>query len=82
MTESDELGSMAMLPIDIEARLDERMVTLKELIALRPGSLLRLARSAGERVDVLAGGTVLGDGEVVVVENVLGIRVTDIHEED
>jgi flagellar motor switch protein FliN len=81
MTEPDDLGSMAMLPIDIEARLDERTVTMKELIALRPGSLLRLARSAGERVDVLAGGTVLGYGEVVVVENVLGIRVTDIHEE-
>jgi flagellar motor switch protein FliN/FliY len=73
---------MAMLPIHIEARLDKRMVTMKELIALRPGSLLRLARSAGERIDVVAGGTVLGYGEVVVVENVLGIRVTDIHGEE
>ena len=82
MTGADDLGSMAMLPIDIEARLDERMVTMKELTALRPGSLLRLARSAGERVDILAGGTVLGYGEVVVVEKVLGIRVTDIYEEE
>ena len=73
---------MAILPIDIEAQLDQRMVTMKELMSLRPGSLLRLARSAGERVDVLAGGTLIGYGEVVVLENVLGIRVTDICEED
>ena len=72
---------MAMLPIDVEARLDERMVTMKDLVALRPGSVLRLARSAGERIDILAGGTVLGYGEVVVVENVLGIRVTDIYQQ-
>jgi flagellar motor switch protein FliN/FliY len=79
--EPNDLGSMGLLPVDIEARLDQRMITMKDLIALGPGSLLKLERSAGERVDVLAGGTVLGYGEVVVVENVLGIRVTDIHEE-
>jgi flagellar motor switch protein FliN len=79
MRGTEDLGSLAMLPIDIEARLDERMISMKELVALRPGSLLRLARSAGERIDVLAGGTVLGFGEVVVVENALGIRVTDIY---
>ena len=81
MTGLEDLGSMALLPMDIEARLDQRMVTMKELIQLRPGSLLRLMRSAGERVDMLAGGTVFGYGEVVVVENVIGIRVTDICEE-
>ena len=65
-----------------EARLDQRMATMQELLDLRPGSLLRLERSAGEHVDVLAGGTVLGYGEVVVVENVLGVRVTDIYEKE
>jgi flagellar motor switch protein FliN/FliY len=76
-----DLGSLALLPISIQARLDERFLTMKELLGLRPGSLLRLRRSAGEHIDVLAGGAVLGYGEVVIVENALGIRVTDFNED-
>jgi flagellar motor switch protein FliN len=81
MTVPDDLGAFALLNIDIEARLDERSVTTREVIALKPGSLLKLNRSAGEHVDILAGGAVLGYGEVVVIENVLGVRVTDLREE-
>jgi flagellar motor switch protein FliN/FliY len=76
-----DLGPMESLPIEIEGVLDERNVTMRELIALRPGSLLRLHRSAGEYVDVLAGGAVLAFGEVVVVENVMGIRLTVFYSE-
>jgi flagellar motor switch protein FliN/FliY len=76
MATSRDLGSLAALPIEIEGILDQRSVTMRELIALRPGSLMRLQRSAGEYVDVMAGGAVLGFGEVVVVENVIGIRMT------
>jgi flagellar motor switch protein FliN len=82
MTSREDLGSLASLPVHIEARLDERLVTMRDLVALRPGSLLRLDRSAGEHIDVLAGGAILGHGEIVVVESVLGVRVTDFYEEE
>ena len=80
-TAPDELGAFAMLNINIEARLDERWIPMREVIAFKPGSLLKLQRSAGEHVDVLVGGAVLGYGEVVVIENVLGVRITDLYEE-
>ena len=80
-TTARDLGSLATLPIEIEGILDERSVTMRELIALRPGSLVRLQRSAGEYVDVVAGGASLGFGEVVVIENVIGIRMTVFNSE-
>ena len=76
-----DLGRIESLPIEIEGVLDQRNVTMRELIALQPGSLLRLQRSAGEYVDVLAGGAMLAFGEVVVVENVMGIRLTVFYSE-
>jgi flagellar motor switch protein FliN len=81
MATSRDLGSLAALPIEIEGILDKRSVTMRELMALRPGSLMRLQRSAGEYVDVIAGGAMLGYGEVVVIENVIGIRMTVFNSE-
>ena len=78
---SRDLGSLAALPIEIEGILDERSVTMRELMTLRPGSLVRLQRSAGEYVDVVSGGARLGFGEVVVIENVIGIRMTVFNSE-
>ena len=79
MQETTRVRRLDSLPIEIEGILDQRTVAMRELVALRPGSLLRLDRSAGEYVDVIAGGAKLGYGEVVVIENVLGIRVTVFH---
>jgi flagellar motor switch protein FliN/FliY len=68
------------MPLEMEGRLDRRAITMRELLALVPGSLIRLDKSAGENIDVLAGGALLGYGEVVVVENAIGIRITDFRE--
>lgn len=79
MATTRDLGSLASLPIEIDGVLDERRMTMRELLSLRPGSLVKLQRSAGEYVDVIAGGALLGFGEVVVIENVIGIRMTVFH---
>jgi flagellar motor switch protein FliN/FliY len=69
------------MPVEMEGRLDRRSISMRELLELAPGSVVRLDKSAGENIDVLAGGALLGYGEVVVVENVIGIRITDFREE-
>ena len=41
-----------------------------------------MPRSAGENIDILAGGTLIGSGEVVIIEETVGIRITDFKEMD
>ena len=81
MTLPSNIAMLAHMPLEMEGRLDRRSITMRELLELAPGSLVRLDKSAGENIDVLAGGALLGYGEVVVVENVIGIRITDFREE-
>ena len=51
------------------------------LFRSRPGSVIRLPRSAGENIDILAGGHLLGSGEIVIIEERFGVRITDFKEE-
>jgi flagellar motor switch protein FliN/FliY len=81
MTLPNNIATLAHMPVEMEGRLDRRSITMRELLELAPGSLVRLDKSAGENIDVLAGGALLGYGEVVVVESVIGIRITDFREE-
>lgn len=81
MTMPNDIGMLAHMPIEMEGRLDRRAISMRELLALVPGSLVRLDKSAGENIDVLAGGALLGYAEVVVIENAVGIRITDFREE-
>ena len=53
-------------------------LTIRELLALGPGSILQLDRHAGEPVDVLVNGKRLARGEVVVIDEDFGIRVTEV----
>jgi flagellar motor switch protein FliN/FliY len=76
-----DLGQLAHIPIELEGQLDSRAMTMREILDLHPGSLLQLPRSAGENIDILAGGALLGRGEVVIVENTICIRVTNFPEE-
>jgi flagellar motor switch protein FliN len=76
-----DLGRFSTMPVEIEGQLDQTRIPMSAILELEPGSLLRLNRAAGENVDILAGGCVLGYGEVVVVENTACIRITDFHEE-
>jgi flagellar motor switch protein FliN/FliY len=81
MTLPNNIATLAHMPVEMEGRLDRRSITMRELLELAPGSLVRLDKSAGENIDVLAGGALLGYGEVVVVESVIGIRIMDFREE-
>ena len=57
------------------------MLPLDDILALQPGSVIKIPRSAGENIDILAGGHLLGSGEIVIIEERFGVRITDFKEE-
>lgn len=81
MNALEEIALFADIPIAVEMVLDRKTMTLRELLELEPGSLLRLSRSAGENIDLYAADVLLAFGEVVVIENTLGARITDFAHE-
>ena len=81
MTPMEEIAGFADVPIDIAAELDRRILTVRQILDLEPGSLIGMKRSAGENIDLYVGGTLIGCGEIVVVENTLGVRITDFRAE-
>ena len=81
MTAMEEIAGFADVPVDIEAELDRRILTVRQILELEPGSLIGMKRSAGENIDLYVGGALIGCGEIVVVENTLGVRITDIRAE-
>jgi flagellar motor switch protein FliN len=81
MTPQEEIASLGDIPIEIEVELDRRMMSTRELLALEEGSVIGTTRSAGENIDIYIGGVACGSGEIVVVENTLGVRITDFRED-
>ena len=72
------LDSLLDVPIDISVEIGRTKMTIGELLSLSKGSIVELKKSAGESVDIYVNGKLLGKGEVVVVNERLGVRVTKI----
>lgn len=81
MMPQKELENFKEVPIQIEAELDKKQMTLEALLALDVGSVIKTDRSVGENLDIFAGGTMICSGEVVIIEEKVGIRITDFREE-
>ena len=80
MTALDEVAHLADVPLEVEVQLDRRLMTVREILKLNVGTAIRLNRSAGENVDLYVGSMLAGFGEIVVIENSVGIRITDFVE--
>ncbi len=79
---SGHLNHFADISLDIEVELDRKVVKLRQILEMENGSVLKLTRSAGENIDVLVGGTVVAFGEIVVIEDMMGVRITDFNTEE
>ena len=66
------------IPMTLRAELGRRMYRCGDVIALRVGSVISLERSAGENVALLLNGNRVGAGEIVVIEDSMGLRITDV----
>lgn len=65
------------VPIEIGIELDRRMMKMREILELQPGSIIEMYRSAGENIDIYIGNRLVGFGEIVIIENTIGVRITD-----
>jgi flagellar motor switch protein FliN/FliY len=74
----NELDLILDIPVQISAELGRTKLTIKHLLQLAHGSVVELDAMAGEPLDVLVNGTLIAQGEVVVVNEKFGIRLTDI----
>ena len=81
MTPQEEIAPLGDIPIEIEVELDRRVMSTREVLELDEGSIISTTRSAGENIDIYIGGVLCGSGEIVVVENTLGVRITDFRDD-
>jgi len=82
MTPQEEVSHLVDLPIELAVELDRKPMTVRSILELEPGSVLRFTRAAGKNVDILAHGAHIGFGGIVVMEDSLGIRITDFNIEE
>jgi flagellar motor switch protein FliN/FliY len=74
----NELEMILDIPVHLSVELGRTKITIKSLLQLAHGSVVELDAMAGEPMDVLVNGTLIAQGEVVVVNDKFGIRLTDI----
>jgi flagellar motor switch protein FliN/FliY len=76
-----EPGSIQLLmdvPLRVAVELGRTKMLVRQVLELRPGSVVELNRLAGDSVDVLINDRLMARGEVVVVDDKFGIRITEI----
>lgn len=66
------------VPLDVTVELGRTSKSIKEILDFTPGTIIELNRIAGEPIDVLVNGKYVAKGEVVIIEESYGIRITDI----
>ena len=78
----DRVGHLGDVGIEVEVELDRKQLTVREVLELEAGNVLKMTRSAGENIDVLIGGSLIGFGEIVLVEDTVAVRITDFNIEE
>ena len=82
MTPLQEIADLADVTLDVEVELGRRIMTIAQILQLGPDSVVRMGRSAGDNIDILIGGALVGYGEIVIIENAVGVRITDFSLEE
>jgi flagellar motor switch protein FliN len=73
-----ELERLHDVPVELAVEIGRTQMTIRETLALGPGSVVTLNRLAGEPVDLLVNGKPIARGEVVVIDEEFGLRVTEV----
>lgn len=76
--DSPNLDVILDIPVTISMEVGNTDITIRNLLQLNQGSVVELDRLAGEPLDVKVNGTLIAHGEVVVVNEKFGIRLTDV----
>lgn len=82
MTIVEQTALLLDVMLDLEVELDRRVMRMREVLELEEGSVIRMTRSAGENIDIIVGGSLVGFGEIVIIEDTMGVRITDFNVEE
>jgi flagellar motor switch protein FliN/FliY len=75
---AEELSRLHDVPVELAVEIGRTHMTIREALALGPGSIVTLNKLAGEPVDLLVNGKPIARGEVVVIDEEFGLRVTEV----
>lgn len=75
---SGNLDMILDIPVTLSMEIGRTRISIRNLLQLNQGSVVELDRLAGEPMDVLVNGTLVAHGEVVVVNEKFGVRLTDV----
>ena len=75
---NDNIGLILDVPLQVTVELGRTKKSVKEILEVTTGSIIELDRLAGEPVDIHINGQLLAKGEVVVIDENFGVRITDI----
>ncbi len=78
ISEDVNLDVILDVPVTISLEIGRTRISIRNLLQLNQGSVVELDRLAGEPLDVMVNGTLIAHGEVVVVNEKYGIRLTDV----
>ena len=78
VTGQENIGLIMDVPLEVTVELGRTTKSISEILNFAPGTIIELDRIAGEPIDVLVNGKFVARGEVVVIEENFGIRVTEI----
>ena len=77
-TDDADLARLHNVPVELAVEIGRTRMTIGDTLGLGPGSIITLNRMAGEPVDLLVNGRPIARGEVVVIDEEFGLRVTEV----
>ena len=78
MAGGENIGLIMDVPLEVTVELGRTRKSISEILDFTPGTIIELDKIAGEPIDVLVNGKFVAKGEVVVIEESFGVRVTEI----
>ena len=76
--EKKNIGLIMDVPLQVTVELGRTNKLIKDILEFGPGSIIELDKLAGEPVDIMVNGKAIAKGEVVVIDESFGVRITDI----
>ncbi len=82
LSQQENIDLIKDVPLEVTVELGRTKKTIKEILDFAPGTIIELNKIAGEAIDVLVNGKYVAKGEVVVIEESFGVRITEIFKEN
>lgn len=78
MGDTDQLAHLADVTVELRAEIERRTIRFRDLLVLRPGSVLRTNRPATDRVELLVGECRIGSGEIALAGGKTSVRILEL----